>query len=66
MAMCEVCSKKLITAKKISFRGSQVTKKFLRKQRPNVKKIKVDDEGTIKNISVCTRCIRANKIKRVV
>jgi len=66
MAKCEVCEKSQITARRYSFRGSQVTKKFLRKQKPNVKKVTIDDEGTIKKAFVCTRCIRASKVKRVV
>lgn len=66
MAKCEVCEKTQISARRYSFRGSQVTKKFLRKQKPNIKKVKVDEDGTIKKTFVCTRCIRANKIKRVV
>ena len=67
MAKCEVCEKTLKTARRYSFRGaSQVTKKFKRKQKPNIKKIRIDDNGTIRSASVCVRCIRADKVKRVV
>ncbi|MEN8905880.1 MAG: L28 family ribosomal protein [Clostridiales bacterium] len=67
MAKCEVCEKSINAAKRYSFRGaSQVTKKFKRLQKSNVKKIKIDDKGTVRHASVCVRCIRADKVKRVV
>jgi large subunit ribosomal protein L28 len=67
MAKCEICEKSINSARRYSFRGaSQVTKKFKRLQKSNVKKVRIDVNGKIKNAKVCVRCIRADKVKRVV
>lgn len=62
MAKCDICSKEISFGLKVSHSN----KKFNRIWKPNVRKVKVDDNGTIKTLSVCTRCLRSNKVKRAV
>lgn len=66
MAKCEVCSKSIRTGHKISINRSQVSRRANRIWKPNVKKIKIIEGGTVKSINVCTRCLRSNKVKRAI
>ncbi len=59
---CAICGKKPIKAAKISFSHKQ----NVHRQNPNLQSIKVNENGTIKTIKVCTSCIRANKVHRAV
>ena len=42
--------------------GSKIVGKTLRRFLPNLQKVKVNLNGTIKRIKVCTSCISAGKI----
>lgn len=66
MAKCEVCEKGLIRGHRISINRSQVSRRANRKWKPNVKKVKIIDNGTTKSIYVCTRCMRSNKVTRAI
>ncbi len=67
MAKCEVCDKKVRTGHRISITRSQVSRRANRTWKPNVKKMKiVTDNGTVKSINVCTRCLRSNLVKRAI
>lgn len=67
MARCEICDKGQRTGHRISINRSQVSRRANKTWKPNVKKVKiVDDKGTVKSMYVCTRCLRANKVKRAI
>ena len=67
MARCEICEKGQIRGHRISITRSQVSRRANRKWKPNVKKIKiVEDNGSVKSIYVCTRCMRSNKVTRAI
>ena len=67
MPKCEICQKGQITGHRISIERSQVSRRANRKWKPNVKKVKiVEDNGNVKSIYVCTRCMRSNKITRAI
>jgi large subunit ribosomal protein L28 len=34
--------------------------------KPNVRKVKIVDNGTTRSAYVCTRCLRSNKVTRAV
>ena len=59
---CAICGKKPIKAAKISFSHKQ----NVHRQLPNLQPVKVNINGTVKTIKVCTSCIRANKVQRAV
>ncbi|MDR0724069.1 MAG: 50S ribosomal protein L28 [Endomicrobium sp.] len=61
---CAVCGKTNNTARKYRYRGSYVTKRVPRVQRPNLRKMKVIENGIPKRITVCTRCVRSDKVTR--
>lgn len=64
MAKCEICEKGQIKGHRISINRSQVSRRANRKWKPNVKKVKIIDNGTVKSIYICTRCLRSNKVTR--
>jgi len=59
---CEICDKKPMRAKKLCFSH----KHHIYKQRPNLHTVKADINGSVKKVQVCTSCIKANKVKKVV
>ena len=66
MGKCEICGKINNSARKYSYRGTQVTKRFLTTQKPNVRKLKIIENGSTKRCSVCMKCVRSNKVVRAI
>ncbi len=67
MARCEICDKGIRTGHRISITRSQVSRRANKTWKPNIKKVKiVEENGTHRTIKICTRCLRANKVKRAV
>ncbi len=62
MAKCYVCDKQTVYGNNVSHsirRTSRIWK-------PNVRKTRIVENGTNKTVSVCTRCLRSNKVTRAV
>lgn len=66
MARCEICDKGQRTGHRISINRSQVSRRANKTWKPNVKKVKIIENGTVKSIYICTRCMRANKVTRAI
>lgn len=66
MAKCEVCSKNVLYGSKLSYRGSQVTKRHKTSQKANVRKVRIHENGSNRTAAVCARCLRSNVVKRAV
>lgn len=64
MARCDICDKGMLTGHRISITRSQVSRRANRRWKPNIKKLQVIENGTVKSIHICTRCLRANKVQR--
>ena len=65
MAKCQVCDKHNRTGHRISITRSQVSRRYNRTWKPNIKKIRVVlENGTVKTVAMCTSCLRTGKIKR--
>lgn len=64
MAKCDVCQKDMLFGRKISITRSQVSRRALTQQKPNVHSVRVMDGSTPKTMNVCTRCLRSNLVKR--
>ncbi|HDK26565.1 MAG TPA: 50S ribosomal protein L28 [Candidatus Atribacteria bacterium] len=62
MAKCEICGKGPQFGNKISH-SHKVTN---RKWSPNIQKVKVSIDNTVKRINVCTSCLKAGKVKKIV
>lgn len=62
MAKCEICSKDMLFGLQVSHSNRKTNRSW----KPNVRKIKVVENGTPKSVKVCTRCLRSNKVTRAV
>ncbi|MBR53586.1 50S ribosomal protein L28 [Candidatus Poribacteria bacterium] len=60
--VCEVCGKKPMTGNNIS--GSRVHTK--RRWLPNLQKVRVQLDGGVRRMKVCTRCIRSGRVTKAV
>ncbi len=59
---CEVCGKGPIFGNNVSHSHKKTRRIF----KPNMQKIRAEIGGKVKNIHICSRCLRSNKVKKVV
>ena len=57
---CAICGKKTLVGNNVSHANNKTKKRF----NANLQKIKVVQNGSIKKIKACTRCIKSNKITK--
>ena len=62
MAKCDVCGMGLMFGIKVSHSHRRSNRTWA----PNVRRIRVIENGAVKTKNVCTRCIRSNKITRAI
>lgn len=62
MAKCDVCSKDMSFGLSVSHSNRKTNRTW----KPNVRKVRVIENGTSKSVNVCTRCLRSNKVTRAV
>ena len=71
--ICEICEKGPISGQQYKRRGqikrtggagAKIVGKSFRLFRPNLQKIKVILNGTVKRINVCTKCLKAGKVTK--
>lgn len=60
MAKCEICEKATVFGNKISHSERKTSRTF----KPNIRRVKIDDNGTVRKAYVCTSCLRSDKVKR--
>ena len=70
---CEVCGKKPVVGNQYTHRGKakylggigrKVTGWSKRTFKPNLQRIQVDHNGSVKRMRVCVQCIRSGRVKR--
>lgn len=73
--ICEICDKKTAVGFKLERRGlakkkggvgKKITGKTKRKFKANIQSIRANINGSIKRIKICTRCINAGKVVKVI
>lgn len=64
MAKCDICQKDMLFGRKISITRSQVSRRALTKQKPNVQNVRVMVDKTPMTKKVCTRCLRSGLVTR--
>ncbi len=71
--VCEVCGKKKVVggsiirkglAKKKGGIGMHVVKNNKRTFKPNIQNARVNVDGQVKKIKICTSCIRSGKVQK--
>ncbi|MHC1750417.1 MAG: 50S ribosomal protein L28 [Cellulosilyticaceae bacterium] len=60
MAKCEICSKDVHFGIKVSHSHRRSNKMW----KANVKKVRVAQNGAVRTMNVCTRCLRSNLVAR--
>ena len=60
MAKCEICGKGVHFGNAVSHSHRRSNKMW----KSNIKKVKVNDNGTPKKIYVCTSCLRSGLVER--
>lgn len=58
MAKCEVCGKGNLQGHRISITRSQVSRRAKKTWSPNVRKVKINLDGALKKVCMCTKCMR--------
>ena len=58
--ICEICGKKPSTGFNVSHANNKTKKVF----KPNLQKVRAVDNGSVRNVKVCTRCIRSGAVKK--
>ncbi len=62
MAKCEICGKGVTFGIKVSHSHRRSNRTW----KPNIRTVKAIVDGTPKRVSVCSRCLRSNKVTRAV
>jgi large subunit ribosomal protein L28 len=57
---CEVCEKGTLNGNKVSHSN----RKTHRLWAPNVQNVRVEVDGQVRHMNVCTRCLRSGNVKR--
>jgi len=58
--ICDICGKKPLFGKRISHSHRRTPRRW----NVNVQKVRAVINGTPKTVSVCTKCLKANKVAR--
>lgn len=57
---CEICEKGTLNGNNVSHSN----RKSHRTWAPNVQRVRVEMDGQVKHVNVCTRCLRSGKVQR--
>ena len=59
---CSICGKGPLVGNHVSHAHNVNKRRFL----PNIHKMKVEIDGSVKRTYVCTRCLRSGKVTKIV
>jgi large subunit ribosomal protein L28 len=57
---CDICGKKPMFGQSISHAHNVTKRKFM----PNLHRVRVRVDGGVKRLRVCTRCLKAGKVRK--
>ena len=60
--VCDICSKGPQNGNHRSHAMNATKRRFY----PNLQKMRAEINGTVRGIKICTSCLKANKVKKVV
>ena len=60
--ICDICGKKTAFGNNVSHSHKKTRRTF----KPNLQKARVELDGKVKNVSICTSCLKTGKIKKVI
>ena len=59
---CHICGKGTMSGNSVSHANNATRRTW----NPNLQRVRAMVEGRVKNIDVCTRCLKANKVTKAV
>jgi len=59
---CDICGKAPMTGHQVSHAHNLTLRRF----NVNLQRVRAKVEGRVKNLDVCTRCLRSNKVEKAV
>ncbi len=71
--VCDICGKRVTVGNRVARRGlakykggvgRKITGVTKRKFKPNIQKMRVEVNGTVKHMKVCAQCLRSGKVKK--
>ncbi len=57
---CEICGKGQVAGNNVSHSNRHTKRTF----GANIQTVRVEENGTVRKMNVCTRCIKAGKVNR--
>jgi large subunit ribosomal protein L28 len=60
--VCEICGKKPVTGNNVSHAHNKTRTVWS----PNLQKVRAVQNGSVRSVKVCTRCIRSGKIQKAI
>ncbi|MDO9548780.1 MAG: 50S ribosomal protein L28 [Candidatus Marinimicrobia bacterium] len=60
--VCEICGKKPIYGNSVSHAHNKTRRRW----EPNLKKMRIELDGSIRTAKVCTSCIKSDHVKKAV
>jgi len=60
--MCDICGKKTGFGNNVSHSHKKTKRVF----KPNIQKARVEINGKVANINICTSCLKSNKVKKII
>lgn len=58
--VCEICGKKPQYGNNVSHANNRTRRRW----EPNLQRVRVKVDGTVKRIKVCTKCIKSDRIEK--
>ena len=58
--VCAVCAKGPVTGNNVSHANNRTKRRWY----PNLQTVRVNVDGAVKRIRVCTQCLKSNRIKK--
>lgn len=60
--VCEICGKKPLFGNNVSHAHNKTRRRW----NPNLQKIRINDNGTIRTVKICTSCLKKSDIQKAV
>ena len=60
--VCDVCGKGPVYGNNVSHAHNKTRRRW----EPNLQRVRVDADGTVKRLKVCTTCLKSNRVKKAI
>ncbi|BFN36708.1 50S ribosomal protein L28 [Fidelibacter multiformis] len=60
--VCDICGKGPVYGNNVSHSHNKTRRRW----EPNLQKVRVETNGTVKRIKVCTTCLKSNRVTKAI